>query len=49
LGIGVATLALQGVHYARVERLGRTATLVVVTVNLALGLVIVALEVVLAH
>jgi hypothetical protein len=49
LGIGVATLAVQGVRYARVERLGRTATLVVVAVNVALGLAIVALEVVLAH
>ena len=49
LGIGIATLAVQGVRYARVERLGRTATLVVVAANLALGLVIVALEVLLAH
>jgi hypothetical protein len=49
LGIGVATLAVQGVRYARVERLGRTATLVAVAVNLALGLAIVALELVLAH
>ena len=49
LGIGVATLAVQGVRYARVERLGRNATLVVVAANLTLGLVIVALEVALAH
>lgn len=49
LGIGVATLAVQGVRYARVERFGRTATVVAVTVNVALGLVIVALEVALAH
>jgi hypothetical protein len=49
LGIGVATLAAQGVRYTRVERLGRTATLLAVAVNVALGLVIVALEVVLAH
>ena len=49
LGIGVATLAVQGLRYARVERLSRTATIVAVTVNLALGLVIVALEVALAH
>jgi hypothetical protein len=49
LGIGVATLAVQGVRYARIEQFGRTATLVAVTVNLMLGLVIVALEVALAH
>jgi hypothetical protein len=49
LGIGVATLAVQGLRSARVERLSRTATIVAVTVNLALGLVIVALEVALAH
>ena len=49
LGIGVATLAAQGLRYARVERLSRTATIVAVTVNLVLGLVIVALEVALAH
>ncbi len=49
LAIGVATLAVQGVRYARVERLGRTETLVAVAVNLTLGLAIVALEVVLAH
>ena len=49
LGIGVATLAAQGVRYARIERLGPIATLLAVAVNVALGLVIVALEVVLAH
>jgi hypothetical protein len=32
-----------------IEQLGRTSTLVAVTVNLTLGLVIVALEVALAH
>jgi hypothetical protein len=49
LGIGVATLAALGLRYARLERLGRTATLVAVAINLALGLSIVALEVALAH
>jgi hypothetical protein len=49
LGIGIATLAVQGVRYARVERLGRVPTLVVVAVNVTLGLVIVALEAALAH
>jgi hypothetical protein len=49
LGIGVATLAVQGIRYARVEHLSRPATVVAVAVNLTLGLVIVALEVALAH
>ena len=42
-------LAVQGVRYARVERLGRLATFVTVAVNLTLGLVIVALKALLAH
>lgn len=49
LGIGVATLAALGLRYARLERLGPTATIVTVAINVALGLVIVALEVALAH
>jgi hypothetical protein len=49
LGIGVATLAVQGVRYARVERLGHAALVAAVSINVALGLVIVALEVAVAH
>lgn len=49
LGIGVATLALQGLRYASALHAGRVATIVSVAVNLSLGLVIVALEVALAH
>jgi hypothetical protein len=49
IAVGVVTLALQGLRYARVERLGRAGTLVSVSANLALGLVIVALKVVVAH
>ena len=49
VGIGVATLALQGVRYAKVERLGPTGTLVAVALNLALGLAIIALKLVVAH
>ncbi len=49
LGLGVATLAVQGIRYARLERLGRTGTVVSVTINLSLGLSIVAMKVVLAH
>ena len=49
LGIGAATLAALGLRYARIEGLSRPATLVAVGLNLALGLSIVALEVLLAH
>lgn len=49
LGVGVATLAVLGLRYARVERLGSIATLVAVVINVALGLAIVALELTLAH
>ena len=49
LGIGVATLAAQGLRYARSERMGRAGTVVAVSVNLALGLVIVAMKVLITH
>ena len=49
LAIGVATLAVQGIRYARLERLSRLGTLVSVALNLSLGLLIVALKVLLAH
>jgi len=49
LAFGVATLAIQGVRYARLERLSRLGTLVAVALNLSLGLVIVALKVLLSH
>ena len=49
LGIGLATLAAQGVRYAQVEGLGRLGTLAVVAINLALGLLIVALKALVAH
>jgi hypothetical protein len=44
LAIGVFTLAAQGIRYAQAESLGRTATTVAVSVNVALGLVIVAMK-----
>ena len=43
LAIGVVTLGAQGIRYARAEHLGVTATIVAVSVNVALGLVIVAM------
>ena len=49
LGFGVATLAIQGARYAALERLGRGGTLVSVALNVCLGLVIVGLEVSIAH
>lgn len=48
-GIGLATLALQGVRYAGVEGFSRTGTVVAIAVNFSLGLVIVGLEAALAH
>jgi hypothetical protein len=49
LWLGVAALAAQAIRYARLEHLGPTATLATVTVNLAIGLAIVALEILIAH
>jgi hypothetical protein len=49
LWIGVIALTAQGVRYAQLERLGRGATLVTVGINLAIGLGLVALEVLIAH
>jgi membrane-associated PAP2 superfamily phosphatase len=49
LGAGVATLTAQGVRYAQLEHLSRTATIVTVGLNLAFGLVIVVLKAVVAH
>jgi hypothetical protein len=49
LGLGLAVLAVQGVVFAHVERLGRTGTVLVVAANLTLGLVLVALKLAVAH
>jgi membrane-associated PAP2 superfamily phosphatase len=49
VGIGVATLTVQGLRYARLERLSRTGTIVTAAINLALGLLIVALKALVAH
>ena len=38
LGVGVLVLVVQGIRYARVERLGRSGTAAAVAANLALGL-----------
>ena len=49
MGIALATLAVQGVRYARLEGLGRRGTAVSVGLNLALGLVIVMAKALFAH
>jgi hypothetical protein len=49
LGFGVWTLATQGVRYARSEQMSRAGTLIAVTINVLLGLVIVGLKVFVAH
>jgi hypothetical protein len=49
LGIGLVTLAAEGVRYARIEQLGRLAALLVVSINLTLGVTIVALKVAFDH
>jgi hypothetical protein len=49
LGLGVAALATQGLRYARLERLSWLGTAVVVGLNLALGLSLVVLKVIVVH
>jgi hypothetical protein len=49
LAVGVTTLAIQGFRYADAEQLGPTGTALAVAVNLALGLSMIAVKVVLAH
>ena len=48
-GIGLAVLVVQGIRYARVEGLGAAGTLAAIAANLALGLAVVGLKVVLFH
>jgi len=49
LGIGLLTLAVEGVRYARLEGFGRGGTLLAVGANLALGSSVVLLKVLVAH
>lgn len=48
-GLGLAVLAVQGVVFARVERLGLLGTLAVVTANLGLGVLLVGLKLLVSH
>jgi hypothetical protein len=47
--LGLAVLAAQGLVFARIERLGRVATIGVVAANLGLGLVLVILKLIVTH
>jgi hypothetical protein len=49
LGAGTATLGIQGFRYARIEKLGPMASVIAVAINVALGGVIIALKVLVAH
>ena len=49
LGLGLALLVVQGITFARVERLGRLGTFAVVTTNLVLGTALVGLKILVAH
>jgi hypothetical protein len=49
VGVGLAVLAVQGVVFARVEKLGPLGSLVVIALNLGLGLVLVGLKAVVTH
>src|SRR5215212_2736718 len=49
ISVGLVTLAVEGVRFARIERLGLAATVVATVINLALGLLVVAMKVLLAH
>jgi hypothetical protein len=49
LGIGLGTLAAEGVRYARIERLGPLGLTVAVVGNVLLGTFVVLLKVIVAH
>ena len=48
-GLALAVLVVQGLAFARVERLGRIGTLLVVAANLGLGLALVVLKLLVSH
>ena len=45
LGLGLLTLYVEGIRYARIERVGTPGTVVVVALNLALGCLVIGLKV----
>lgn len=49
LGVGLVTLAAEGIRFARLERLGPLGIVVAMAANVGLGLLVVALKVSVAH
>jgi hypothetical protein len=49
LGLGLVTLGVEGVRFARIEGFGRGGTLAATGLNVALGLFVVLLKVLIAH
>ena len=49
VALGLVVLGAQGIVFARVERLGLTATVGVVALNLGLGVVLVGLKLLISH
>ena len=49
LAVGLAVLAAEGILFARIEKLGLLATLVVVAMNVGLGLVLILLKLLVTH
>lgn len=49
IAIGLVTLGVEGARYARLEALGPMRTMIAVGLNLALGVVVVALKVAVSH
>lgn len=48
-GVGLAALVVEGIFFARFERMGAVGTLAIVTVNLALGAALVGLKLLVTH
>ena len=49
LGVGLGILGLEGLRYARLEKLGALGTLAVTGANLALGLFVIGLKIAVTH
>ncbi len=49
IGVGLATLGAEGFRFARLEHLDRAQTVAAMGINLAVGLLIVAMKVLVAH
>jgi hypothetical protein len=49
MSVGLVTLAAEGVRFARLERLGPAGTVAATGINLALGLLVVAMKILIAH